>query len=77
MLIGLYNNVLSSMTSVSWLILLPSLLLVLCGGTDELDAKKTDHFMDVLEEWLLNPPGNLLEKLSLGLTLLTDSNAAK
>lgn len=45
---------------MSWLILLPSLL-IFYGGTDELDAKKkNDAFMDILEEWLLNPPGNLL-----------------
>lgn len=73
-LINLYNGVLSSMTSVSWLILLPALLLAFCGGTDELDAKKKKKWS---EGWLLNPPGNLLEKLSLGLILLADSNAAK
>lgn len=76
MSINLYNSVLPGMTSVSWLIPSLSLLLVFYGGTDELDLKN-DHFMHILEEWLLKPPWNLLEKLSLGLTLLTHSNAAK
>lgn len=43
LLINLYNGVLSSMTSVSWLILLPALLLAFYGGTDELDGKKNDQ----------------------------------